>query len=222
MGDSEKKSVPGEAASEETPAGESADGSTEPKGKGEPDKIWDLDEDVGASGSAGALEEKDREIAELKEKSMRAYAELENFKKRTQREKAEQLRYANESILKELLPVLDNLERAIEHIKGEPEVSQWGEGVELTHRQCLEALKKFGVVPIKSLGEAFDPNHHQAMTFIETSELPENTVAEELQRGYLHHERVLRPAMVAVAKNPSKEDSGDGEKAGAEEESRES
>lgn len=231
MSDSKKENPGGEASREEPQTTESlreSSGETpEGWGEGGPEKVWDLDEEVPEADSGPSISEKDaektadkdREIAELKERNLRVFAELENFKKRTKREKAEQLRYANESILRELLPVLDNLERAIEHMKGEPEVSQWTEGVELTHRQCVETFKKFGVVPIQSLGEGFDPNHHQAMTFFETSEHPENTVAEELQKGYLYHDRVLRPAMVAVARKPAKEDSGAQDKAGTEEES---
>jgi molecular chaperone GrpE len=76
--------------------------------------------------------------------------------------------------------------------------------VELTYRQCLEALKKFGVTPISTTGELFDPSLHQAVTYLDTHEQPENHVAAELQKGYLYYERVLRPSMVAVARKPSR------------------
>lgn len=151
------------------------------------------------------LEQKTGEIKTAQDKQLRAYAEMDNYKKRMARDQMEQLRYANEKLLKELLPVLDNLERALTHIKNSPERSPWAEGVELTFRQCLDVLKKFGVTPIPSVGEPFDPNRHQAVTYLDTHEHPEDHVAEELQKGYLYHERVLRPSMVAVARKPSRQ-----------------
>jgi molecular chaperone GrpE len=150
------------------------------------------------------LEQKNTEIKAAQDKQLRVYAEMENYKKRTARDQMEQLRYANEKLLKEFLPVLDNLERALSHIKEAQERSPWAEGVELTYRQWLEVLKKFGVMPIASVGEPFDPSHHQAVTYLDTNEYPENHVAEELQKGFLYHERVLRPSMVAVARRPSR------------------
>jgi len=155
------------------------------------------------------LEQKNRELRAAQDKQLRAFAEMENYKKRTARDQMEQLRYANEKLLKELLPVLDNLDRALSHIRDSSEHSSWAEGVELTYRQWLEVLKKFGVTPIPSVGEPFDPNHHQAVTYFDTNEHPENHVAEELQKGYLFHERVLRPSMVAVARKPSRSPRGD-------------
>lgn len=150
------------------------------------------------------LEQKNAEIKAAQDKQLRAFAEMENHKKRTARDQMEQLRYANEKLLKELLPVLDNLERALSHIKEAPERSPWAEGVELTYRQWLEVLKQFGVMPIASVGEPFDPSRHQAVTYFDTNEHPENHVAEELQKGFLYNERVLRPSMVAVARRPSR------------------
>ncbi len=150
------------------------------------------------------LEQKNSELRAAQEKQLRLYAEMENYKKRAARDQMEQLRYANEKLLKEILPVLDNLERALSHIQDSPERSPWIEGVELTYRQWLEVLKKFGVTPISSIGEPFDPNRHQAVTYLDTNDPPENHVAEELQKGYLYHERVLRPSMVAVARKPSR------------------
>jgi len=155
------------------------------------------------------LEQKNRDLKDAQEKQLRVLAEMENYKKRTTRDQMDQLRYANEKLLKELLPVLDNLERALTHLKDSPERSSLAEGVELTYRQWLEVLKKFGVTPIPSVGEPFDPNHHQAVTYLDTNEQPANHVAEELQKGYIYHERVLRPSMVAVARKPSRARGGD-------------
>jgi molecular chaperone GrpE len=150
------------------------------------------------------LEQKNSELKAAQEKQLRVFAEMENYKKRTARDQMEQLRYANEKLLKELLPVLDNLERALSHVKDSSERSPWIEGVELTYRQFLDVLRKFGVTPIAGVGESFDPSRHQAVTYLDTNEHPENHVAVELQKGYLYHERVLRPSMVAVARKPSR------------------
>lgn len=165
-----------------------------------------------------ALQKKEEELRSAQDKLLRAYAEFENLKKRAARDHSEQLRFGNEQLLKELLPVLDNLERALAHMKSQTDLGSWLQGVELTQRQWLEVLKKVGVVPIPGVGEPFDPNLHQAVTYLDTTEHPENHVAEELQRGYLLHDRVLRPSMVAVARRPSSraetatmEDSGPGE-----------
>jgi len=160
------------------------------------------------------LEQKNNDLKAAQEKHLRVFAEMENYKKRTARDQMEQLRYANEKLLRELLPVLDNLERALSHVKDSSERSPWIEGVELTYRQFLDVLKKFGVTPIASVGESFDPSCHQAVTYLDTNEHPENHVAVELQKGYLYHERVIRPSMVAVARKPSRstsEEKPDGE-----------
>jgi molecular chaperone GrpE len=101
--------------------------------------------------------------------------------------------------LKELLPVVDNLERAIQSAKISPDGNTVIEGVQLTLKQFLETLNKSGVRQISSVGQPFDPSRHQAVTRVENADAPENTVVEEFQKGYLLHERVLRPAMVAVA-----------------------
>jgi len=173
----------------------------EPESGSEPVKEKSPEEEIRAL-KAG-LEEKDAELRAAQEKLLRAYADTENFKKRMARDQIEQLRYSNEKLLKELLPVLDNLERALIHIKAAPELANWTEGVELICRQCLEVMKKFGVTAISSVGEVFDPNRHQAVTYLDTHDCEENHVAQELQKGYLFHERVLRPSMVAVARRPS-------------------
>ena len=156
------------------------------------------------------LDQKNSELKAAQEKQLRAFAEMENYKKRTARDQMEQLRYANEKLLKELLPVLDNLERALSHVKDSSERSPWVEGVELTYRQFLDVLKKFGVTPLASVGESFDPSRHQAVTYLDTHEHPENHVAAELQKGYLYYERVLRPSMVAVARKPSRSTTEEG------------
>lgn len=133
------------------------------------------------------------------DKFLRERADLENFRKRTQKEKEEILKYGNESLIAEILPAVDNLERALDHIDAEnrdPVIV----GIRMTLDMLTAALKKFGVTRIAAeKGGAFDPALHQAMAQVE-SELPANTIAEVLQAGYLLNERLLRPAMVMVSK----------------------
>ena len=135
---------------------------------------------------------------------LRAVADLENYRKRAQREKEDLSKFANERILREILPAIDNLERAVEHARQEGADGQGLlQGVEMTLGQFSKALEKFGVTPISSVGEPFDPARHEAMGQIEVADQAPNTVVQELQKGYLLHERLLRPALVMVAKAPS-------------------
>jgi len=135
---------------------------------------------------------------------LRERADLENFRKRAQRDKEELGKFANEGILRELVPAVDSLERALEHARQD---GAGGEtllkGVELTLAQFQKVLEKFGVVAIKSLGEPFDPSRHEAMGQLESADQPANTVVQEYQKGYLLNDRLLRPALVMVAKAPA-------------------
>jgi len=130
-------------------------------------------------------------------------AEMENLRKRTQREKEELAKFANENILRDILPVIDNLERAVEHAEQAEGNGGLLEGVKMTLTHFCQVLARFGVEPVISLGLPFDPAVHQAMGQLETEEYPVNTVAQEMQKGYLLNERLLRPAMVMVAKAPA-------------------
>lgn len=146
------------------------------------------------------LEKKESEARENYDRFLRQVAELENFKKRVAREKGEALRYANESLIKDLLPVLDNLERAVDHAKegenGEPLV----EGVEMVLKGFLDVLSKHGVTQISAKGESFDPERHEAVAQVENAECEPNSVVEEHHKGYYLLDRLLRPALVSVAK----------------------
>jgi molecular chaperone GrpE len=134
---------------------------------------------------------------------LRARADLENYRKRAQREKEDLSRFANENLLREILPVVDNLERALEHARqGDGGNGGLLQGVEMTLGQFQRVLEKFGVTPLRSVGEPFDPARHEALGQVESAECPPNTVVQELQRGYLLNDRLLRPAMVMVAKAP--------------------
>ena len=144
-------------------------------------------------------------VSALQNKYLRLAAEFENYKKLAQKQKQEYVRFANESILKELLPVVDNLERALKHAKDHHGQGSLIQGVELTLKQATEVLARFGVKPIVSLGAPFDPTQHQAVARHESQTAKANTVIEECQKGYLLHDRVLRAAMVVVASGEAAE-----------------
>lgn len=134
---------------------------------------------------------------------LRARADLENYRKRSQREKEELARFANDNLLREILPVMDNLERALDHARqGAADNSGLVQGVEMTLNQFQRVLEKFGVTPIASLGVQFDPARHEALGQLESADQAPNTIVQELQKGYLLNDRLLRPAMVMVAKAP--------------------
>ena len=140
---------------------------------------------------------------------LRERADLENARKRHQREKEDALRYANDRLLKEMVPVLDNLERAVAHAEQAGDNNQGLlEGVNMTINQFRKALEDFGVKPINAIGADFDPNLHQAMGHIESAGQAPNTVVTEFQKGYLLHDRLLRPSLVMVAKSPTGPASG--------------
>ena len=124
------------------------------------------------------------------------------------RDVIEQGKYANENLIKEIIPVLDNLERAISHSESAPGVQGAEglvEGVKMVAKQLYDVLAKFGVTQVESVGKPFDPNKQQAMMHVETAEYEPGTVVEEFQKGYFLNDRILRPAMVTVAKPPSKD-----------------
>ena len=148
------------------------------------------------------LAAKEQEAKDNWDKLLRERADLENYRKRASREKEELLNYGIKSLVEEVLPVVDNLERALEHANEEG-LPALVEGVKMTHTLLVTALKKFGVCAVEGgCGVVFDPAFHQAMAQVATDEQPANTIVQEFQKGYLLKERLLRPAMVSVAKAP--------------------
>jgi molecular chaperone GrpE len=139
------------------------------------------------------------------ERWRRERADNENLKKRMVRERAETIRFGIEQVLRDLLPVVDNLERAVEHARGGGDGAPLVEGVTLVLKGLLDVLERHGVSRVEAEGKPFDPARHEAMAHVESAEHPPNSVVEEHQRGYLLHERLLRPALVTVAKRPSDE-----------------
>lgn len=146
-----------------------------------------------------ALEEKTREAESHQDRYLRAVAEFDNARKRAARDREDHLRFATESLVRELLPVLDNFERALEAARADTGAAAWTAGVELIHRELLRVLEKVGVAPFTAVAERFDPGRHEAIARVPAVDQPEMTVVGETLRGYLMHGRVLRPALVTVA-----------------------
>jgi len=149
-----------------------------------------------------ALEETKRVLDEKTDRYLRAVAELDNQKKRAQREREEYIRFATASLLRELLPVLDNFDRALGAARASAEAQGFLAGVELIQRELLKVLEKFGATPYSAVGQPFDPERHEAVQRVLKPDAAEMTVVEEIARGYLLNGRVLRPAIVVVAVPP--------------------
>lgn len=149
------------------------------------------------------LEVKAEEARTTQDKYLRLAAEFDNFKRRAQRDQGDAIKFANEKLIKDLLPTIDNLERAIQSAQEQNSSGPLLEGIVLTHKQLLETLTKLGLQQISSLGEPFDPAKHQAVAQVESETAPPNSVIEEYQKGYFLHDRIIRPAMVTVAKQQS-------------------
>ncbi len=183
-----KAEAPGEAAeageetekseAKESEASEAAE--TEDKKKTVPDK-------------------KDKKIEELTDKYKRLFAEFDNYRKRTEVEKAGMFAEGERTVLLKILPLIDNFERALQNIPEEEQGSAFCDGVEKIYRSFTDQMKSLGVTPIEAVGNPFDANLHNAVMHVEDEETPENTVVEEFQKGYMFRDKVLRYSMVKVA-----------------------
>jgi molecular chaperone GrpE len=151
-----------------------------------------------AEGQNDALDELRREKDSLQDRLLRTAAEFDNYRKRVERERRDLADFMKADILTEILPIVDNFERAMQ--APSPDGDSLRKGVELIHKQMLDFLRKRGVTPIEALGADFDPNFHQAVIHESTPFHREGEVIEELQRGYMLGDKLLRPAMVKVAK----------------------
>lgn len=151
------------------------------------------------------LEQAEEKARELNDRYVRAHAELENFKKRTNREVSEFKKFAVEAIVKQLLPVFDNLERAVfsAESSGESESCQITQGIKMTLKEIERVFEQFSIKPVDAEGQKFDPLFHMAVGQEERDDVEENTVIKQFQKGYLLHERLIRPAMVIVSKAKS-------------------
>jgi len=146
-----------------------------------------------------ALAAKAEEVRGLNDKYLRLAAEFDNYKRLIQRDQRDQIRFGNEQLLKELLPVLDNLERAIKASQEGGDSNVLIQGVDLTLKQLTGVLSRFHVKPVETVGQLFNPATHQSVTSVASKKIPEQHVVEEFQRGYLLHDRILRAAMVSVS-----------------------
>lgn len=154
------------------------------------------EQDLGAR-----CETAEKEAQDNYDRLLRVSAEFENYKKRKQREISETRKFAVETLINQLLPVIDNLERALDALdEKEKTVNALFAGVDMTYNELLKVLERFHVTPIEAQGQPFDPAYHQAMMQEQDDTQPENTVISEMQKGYLIHDRLLRPAMVVVSK----------------------
>ena len=173
-----------------------------------PDEQIIDDEDDPIKALEDKLEAKEKEAEETYDRLLRLSAEFENYKKRSSREIEEFRKFANQSLIKEMLSVVDNLELAMNSTNGHKAIDKdLLQGLEMTHREILKVFEKFNVKPIDAKGQPFDPTFHEAVMQEETNDYAKNTVINEMQRGYMIHDRLLRPSMVVVAKPREEKDS---------------
>lgn len=164
------------------------------------------------------LEAKDKELAELKDKYLRALADFENARKRIRQQSEESAKIQKESVLRDVLPIVDNLERALEASRSTTDAKVIIDGVEMVVRSLLDFLRVHGVTQVSTVGQSFDPNRHEAVEHVETENHAPNTIIAEHHRGYQIGDRTLRPARVSVAKGKSGEASAaDSERSSGEE-----
>ena len=183
-----------------------ADATDRESSEGETENSDQLKVDDPVKDLEAQLEAKEQEAKENYDRLLRVSAEFDNYKKRTSRELEEFRKFANQSLIKELLSVVDNLELAMNSTNGHEAIDQrLLQGLEMTHKEILKVFEKFNVNPIVAKGEVFDPTFHEAVMQEETDEYEANTVVNELQKGYLIHNRLLRPSMVVVARSKNKE-----------------
>jgi molecular chaperone GrpE len=173
--------------------------------------VSDVPQETAAESAADALVKAEAEAArtdaeQWKDRFLRKAAEFENYRKRADKDRADAVVFAKSALLADFLPVLDACERALESFQSRdcpPGAEQYRDGVELLFRQAREVLSRLGVEPIESVGQPFDPNVHEALLRLESSDHDENTVIQELRRGYQFKDRLLRAAQVAVAVRPA-------------------
>lgn len=180
-------------------------GAMDPTKAFDDDKEEEVSSEAVSSDEVAALQTKIKELDEKAklnyDRYLRALAEMENYKKRAARERSELLRTAGEDLLLEILPVVDNLERTMTHLTDDLDPQKIMEGINLIYKQFIQSLKKSGITTIEEVPCNFDPSIHQALQRVEDKSVPDDTVVEILQKGYFLNGKVVRPAMVKVAKH---------------------
>lgn len=219
MNDQKNRNGNGGAPAEETPAEETA-------AEGPPDGIQNdgpaevaPESDAPPSDAPPTYEELLSDVASLKDQLLRALAETENVRRRAERDKADLSKYAVANFAREVLGVADNLRRAVEAVdqdtvEGNEDLRNLHVGIEMTQKALEASYERFGIKPIEAMGEKFDHNFHQAMFEIEDPDRPEGVVVQEIQTGYMIHDRLLRPAMVGVSKGGPKPEAVEDEPVG--------
>ncbi len=181
-----------ETVAEETEeTGESQDAAEEDSAESKKGKFFGKKKDK-------AVEKLEEKVAELEDARLRQLAEFENFRNRSEKEKAQMFEIGAKSVVEKILPVIDNFERGLAGVPEEDKGTPFVEGVEMVYKQMLTALEEMGVKPIEAVGTEFDPNFHNAVMTVEDENLESGMVAEELQKGYLYKESVVRHSMVKV------------------------
>lgn len=148
--------------------------------------------------NAEKIQKLEEKLAELEDKRVRQLAEFENFRKRSEKEKSQMFEIGAKTVVEKMLPVIDNFERGLLGVPEEEKDTPFVQGVELVYKQLLTAFEELGVKPIEAVGEVFDPNLHNAVMMVDDDTLESGTVAEEMQKGYLYKESVVRHSMVKV------------------------
>ncbi|MEK7823227.1 MAG: nucleotide exchange factor GrpE [Nitrospirota bacterium] len=151
------------------------------------------------------VEDLKKEIAELKDKYLRLYADFENYKRLSAKNKVELIKYSREELIRELLSVIDHLELALQHSANIENSSALAEGVQMTLKEIKTILEKFGLTVIEALGKPFDPVFHHAISQVESEETDENIVVSEFRKGYMLKDKVLRASLVGISKKPIQE-----------------
>ena len=186
-----------EAAEETAPAGEEAQ-AEEPEQQEEEKKEEKKHLGRKKDKNAEKIQKLEDKLAELEDKRVRQLAEFENFRKRSEKAKSQMFEIGAKTVVEKLLPVIDNFERGLLAVPEEEKDTPFVQGVELVYKQLLTVFEELGVKPIEAVGEVFDPNLHNAVMMVDDDSLESGTVADEMQKGYLYKESVVRHSMVKV------------------------
>ncbi|RKM60014.1 nucleotide exchange factor GrpE [Butyrivibrio sp. CB08] len=196
MEELEQEAKDKEKAAEETPVEEAA--AKEPSEASEEAEGTEEDKKKGLFGKKEKKNPLQEKVDELNDKVLRQMAEFENFRKRTDKEKAQQFELGQSNVLEKLLPIVDNFERGLAAVPEAEKDGAFADGMNKIYKQLMTELENLGVTPIEAVGKEFDPNFHNAVMQVESSEYESGIVAQELQKGYMFHDTVLRHSMVGV------------------------
>ena len=210
-GEEEVAEAPEGLTAEKEEGGQAGEQKADRKDEGQKEED-SASESVPAEGSPEErVEELVKENEELQDKFVRLMADFDNFKKRASKEKSEIIQFGNEGLLRDILPIIDNIERLLTYSHHEAGWKNFREGIELLLAEISKTLASHGVEPIEAMGKPFDPNLHQAMQRAETEEVAANTIVEVYQKGYVYRGRLLRPSLVVVAVPPKRDDEAEAE-----------